>query len=119
MAVAAFIRVDDPSLLAPLEVGSYLDGYRMDLMTKLSQDVGSGGIPWRHWIMDSGALLWILALAECSVEALARGFWRSSLALVSRDSFFPLSKYARAGALALDFWPHFLLARSTKRMRNT
>ena len=56
MAVAAFIRVDDPSLLAPLEVGSYLDGYRMDLMTKLSQDVGSGGM------FRGGTGSWLLAL---------------------------------------------------------
>ena len=108
--------VDDPSLLAPLEVGCHLDGYQIELMAGLSRYAGSGRIPRNHWLVASGALIWLLVLAECSAEALARGFWCSSMVLVLRDGFFPLREYARAEVLAFDFWPHFLLARSTMRM---
>ena len=59
--------------------------------------------------MDSGALLWLLALVEYSKEALARGFWSSSIALGLSDGFSPLRECFRAESLALGFWSHVCL----------
>ena len=63
----------------------------------------------RHWLVAYGTLLWLLALVEYSAEALACGFWCSSLDLSLRYGFFPLRGCARAEALALGFWPHLCL----------
>ena len=83
--------VDDPSLLAPLEVGSYLDGF-----------VFPGYGLW--WFFCGGTGSWLLAL------------W---VALGSRDGVSPLRECARVEGAGSWILAPLLLARLTMRMRNT